>query len=50
VKDWPVREDFVPGKYDVRNAPLVNPKKVLLPPLHKVGTYEELCASLRQKW
>jgi hypothetical protein len=35
VKDWPQREEFVPGQANIKNLPLVNPKKsknVLLPP------------------
>ena len=34
----PKREEFVVGEKNVKNIPLINPKKVLLPPLHiKLG-------------
>jgi hypothetical protein len=47
VKDWPARGDSVPGNINVKNAPLVNPKWMLLPPLHlKTGAYEELVKAL----
>ena len=37
-KDWPHRTSFEPGTSNIKYAPLVNPKKVLLPPLHiKLG-------------
>ena len=31
---WPKREEFVVGEKNVKNIPLINPKKLLLPPLH----------------
>ena len=31
---WPKREEFVVGEKNVKNIPLINPKKVVLPPLH----------------
>ena len=31
---WPKREEFVVGEKNVKNIPLINPKKVMLPPLH----------------
>jgi hypothetical protein len=34
MKDRPARENFVPGKPNVKKAPFVNPEKVLLPALH----------------
>jgi hypothetical protein len=47
VKDSPTREDFVPGKHNVRNAPLVNPEKVLLPPLRiKLGLLKNYVKAL----
>ena len=30
---WPTREEFVVGEKNVKNIRLINPKKVLLPPL-----------------
>ena len=38
VKEWPRREDFTPGKHNVKFKPLVDPQKIYLPPLHiKLG-------------
>jgi hypothetical protein len=37
-KQWPKRESLTPGKKNVTCKPLVDPKKVYLPPLHiKLG-------------
>jgi hypothetical protein len=37
-RNWPARLEFLPGTNNVRAMPLVDPKKVLLPPLHiKLG-------------
>lgn len=37
-KEWPLRQALSPGLKNVTNEPLVDPKKVLLPPLHiKLG-------------
>jgi hypothetical protein len=33
-KQWPKRDSLIPGKKNVLNNPLVNPEKVVLPPLH----------------
>lgn len=30
-RDWPKREEIVPGRYNVKNIPLVDPQKVYLP-------------------
>jgi hypothetical protein len=38
IKDWPMRGNSVPEKKCVRNQPLVDKDKILLPPLHiKLG-------------
>ena len=34
-RDWPVRETFTPGVCNVKPDSLVNPRNILLPPLHK---------------
>ena len=35
---WPSRDAFTPGKHNMQEIPLVDPKKVLFPPLHiKLG-------------
>ena len=37
-KNWPLRDELIPAKKSVSHHPLVDPKKVLLPPLHiKLG-------------
>ena len=33
-KKRPLRKDNTPGEYNVTNENLINPKKVLMPPLH----------------
>ena len=39
---WPKREEFVVREKNVKNIPLINPKKVLLPPLHiKLGLIKQ---------
>lgn len=38
IKDWPERTEFVCGKSNVKYPPLIDPKDVILPPLHiKLG-------------
>jgi hypothetical protein len=34
VKNWSVREEVVPVKFNVKNSPLWNFEKVFMPPLH----------------
>ena len=44
---WPKREEFVVGEKNVKNIPLINPKKVLLPPLHiKLGLIKQFVKAL----
>ena len=44
---WPKREEFVVGEKNVKNIPLINPKKVLLPPLHiKRGLIKQFVKAL----
>lgn len=50
VKNWPKRENFVPGERNVKYIPLVDPKKVLLPPLHiKLGLIKNFVKSLNKE-
>jgi hypothetical protein len=43
-KNCPQREEFVPGQANIKNLSLVNPKKVLLPPLQiKAGIHKKKC-------
>lgn len=47
VKDWPARTDHVPGRYNVRHESLVDPTKILLPPLHiKLGLFKNFVKAL----
>ena len=44
---WPKREEFVVGVKNVKNIPLINQKKVLLPPLHiKLGLIKQFVKTL----
>ena len=44
---WPKREEFVVGEKNVKNIPLINSKKVLLPPLHiKLGLIKQFLKAL----
>ena len=46
-KHWPKRENFQPGKENVKSLPLVNPKSVLLPPLHiKLGLIKQFVKAM----
>ena len=46
---WPKREEFVVGEKNVKNIPLINPKKVLLPPLHiKLGLIKQFVKALHK--
>ena len=43
----PKREEFVVGEKNVKNIPLINPKKVLLPPLHiELGLIKQFVKAL----
>ena len=43
-KDWPERTEFIPGSCSMKQLPLVDPKNILLPPLH-IKLDEEFCKS-----
>ena len=44
---WPKREEFVVGEKNVKNIPLINQKKILLPPLHiKLGLIKQSVKAL----
>lgn len=48
-KKWPKRVLFKPGKYNVRYPPLVNPKDIIIPPLHiKLGGYTSWAKTLKE--
>lgn len=47
-KHWPQRIEFVPGEANVENLPLVDPKKIILPPLHiKLGLIKNFVKKLK---
>lgn len=47
VKQWQQRDSFVPGKYNVKFEALVDPKLVILPPLHiKLGLIKQFVKAL----
>lgn len=47
-KKWPKRNSYVPGKADVENRPLVDPRKILFPPLHiKLGLIKNFIKKLK---
>ncbi|EZA54307.1 hypothetical protein X777_06137 [Ooceraea biroi] len=46
-KDWPLRQSLDPGSHNVINEPLVDPKNVLLSPLHiKLGLMKQFVKAL----
>jgi hypothetical protein len=46
-KVWPERTEFVPGCYSVKQQPLIDFKKILLPPLHiKLGLMKNFVKAL----
>ena len=41
-QEWPLRQGLKTGSYDVQSHPLVEPNKILLPPLHiKLGVMKK---------
>ncbi|KAL4721288.1 hypothetical protein ACJJTC_014295 [Scirpophaga incertulas] len=48
-KTWPLRTSYDPGQKYVKNYPLVDPKKVLLPPLHiKLGLIKNFVKAMHK--
>ena len=46
-KVWPPREEFKVGEKNIKHQPLVDPRKVLLPPLHiKLGLMKQFVKAL----
>jgi hypothetical protein len=46
-KEWPERNEFPVGQKNVINEPLVDPQKILLPPLHiKLGLMKQFVKAL----
>lgn len=50
IKDWPPRTELKPGSKNVINPPMLDPKSVLLPPLHiKLGLMKQFIKALNHK-
>lgn len=48
-KKWPARDKLTPGECNVKSSPLVDPKNVLLPPLHiKLGLMKNFVKALNK--
>ena len=46
-REWPSREVFIRGEKNIKNIPLVNREKILLPPLHiKLGLMKQFVKAL----
>ena len=46
-KDWPPRVTYIPGNANIKEVPLVDPKNVLMPPLHiKLGLMKNFVKQL----
>lgn len=49
-KDWPGRGELVPGEYSVKQPPLVDHSRILLPPLHiQLGLMKSFVKALDQE-
>ena len=49
-KTWPERGEFIVGENNIMKSPLVDPKNVLLPPLHiKISLIKQLVKALDKK-
>ena len=49
-KDWPQRTEFFVGKSNVKWEPLIEPQKVLMPPLHiKLGLIKQFVTALNKE-
>ena len=48
-KQWPLRTTLIPGIKNILNNTIVDPKKILLPPLHiKLGLMKQFVQALRK--
>ena len=46
-REWPPRDQFLPGKHNILKPPLVNRDKIILPPLHiKLGLMKQFVKAL----
>ena len=50
TKEWPTRNSYAPGVKNIQHTPLVNPEKVLLPPLHiKLGLMKNFVKAMAKQ-
>ncbi|KAL0829765.1 hypothetical protein ABMA28_003252 [Loxostege sticticalis] len=49
TKVWPERSEFVCGKANVKHAPLVDPKNIILPPLIKLGLMKNFVKAMNKE-
>ena len=46
-KDWPLRETFVSGRFNIHHVPLDEPKEINLPPMHiKSGLFKNFVKAI----
>ena len=49
-KEWPVREQMVPGEKNIQAQPLVERSKIVFPPLHiKLGVMKQFVKALNKE-
>ena len=49
-QEWPLRQGLEPGLHNVKSPPLVEPNKILLPPLHiKLGLMKNFVKAMDRK-
>jgi len=49
--EWPAHENFIPGSFNVQHEPLVDAKKVFLPPpSYKTWLNQKFCKSNESRW
>ena len=50
TKEWPKRNSYAPGVKNIQHIPLVNPDKVLMPPLHiKLGLMKNFVKAMAKQ-
>jgi len=49
-KNWPERKKLIPGEKNIKYAPLVSPRNIILPPLHiKLGLFKNFIKALNDE-
>ena len=50
TKEWPTKNSYAPGVKNIQHTPLVNPDKVLMPPLHiKLGLMKNFVKAMAKQ-